>query len=235
MLIIGGFGFNLKSLLFIPELLNSNNDNPNTINSQNEILQFIDINGFRPQYNLDDMTNYALSHLPKINDNLIIAYSAGGLLALNLAYQYPAKVKQVIMLNSSPRFMEDTNWQGINIKNINDLHARLIKNETKDFMTYFSKLAACPQRLKQQNILSLTNNPPKSNLINLMQIIKTTDLRREMESIQHKLFWINSEDDVLVPATNTTGTKLVLKSSTHLLMNITELKNSFDSGILNAA
>ena len=47
------------------------------------------------------------------DNSRIIAWSLGGLFALHIAMHYPHKVREIVLVASSPYFQESDNWYGI--------------------------------------------------------------------------------------------------------------------------
>lgn len=178
--VIGGFALNYKPLDFLNDLA--------TVN-------YIDINQFPAIFNLEDMCT-AIMPLLKNDNNLLIAYSMGGLLAIDLVYKNPDKFNQVILLNSTPYFIEDSNWLGISEKNFKKLQNKLEISNIDDFYKYFMTLVSYPELPTPYTIFKSNTN--KNQLYNLLNILYKTDYRDKLSKLKDKFTLINAKNDVLI-------------------------------------
>jgi pimeloyl-[acyl-carrier protein] methyl ester esterase len=62
-------------------------------------------------YNLQTISKTVAEHLPA--NCILIGWSLGGLVAQQIAHTYPEKLKQLILICSSPKFSKSINWPGI--------------------------------------------------------------------------------------------------------------------------
>lgn len=60
---------------------------------------------------IHDIADALLPHLP--DQAVYIGWSFGGLLALSIAARYPERVKRIVGIATSPKFIEDKNWLGL--------------------------------------------------------------------------------------------------------------------------
>ena len=65
---------------------------------------------------LKSVVNYLLSQIP--DKSIILGWSLGGLIGIQLASQFPGKVKKLALISSSPRLAADANWLRINKKEV---------------------------------------------------------------------------------------------------------------------
>ena len=205
--IIGGFAFNPKLLNFI--------------NKRDITVSMIDINLFPATYTLDDMTNEVVGQLDSNKQNIILAYSTGGLIALRIASTQADLLTQVILLNSTPKFIHSENWNGIKETDFKLLYTRLDKESPIEFLPYFAILAAYPKKIKRLEYQNYFSNSTKESLLNLLNIIQTTDLRLELLSLKTNTLFINSSDDILVPRNSlpTHCQQTILPDSSHTQFN----------------
>lgn len=206
--IIGGFGFNCDLLSFIRKLSSIR-------------LDMVDINLFPATNTVEDMVDTVAIQLDPDKQNIILGYSTGGLIALGIAKHYPTLVKQVILLNSSPKFIQSTNWNGIKETDFKLLYTRLTKENPIEFLSYFATLAAYPKKIKRLEYQDHFSNSTKESLFNLLNIIQTTDLRLELLDLEVSALFINSSDDILVPQNNLPiyCQQILLPDSNHIQFN----------------
>lgn len=58
----------------------------------------------------------------------VVAWSFGALAAINMAYYYPAKVKKMILLSASPRFLSTSDWTGVDKDRAMMFHDHLVSD-----------------------------------------------------------------------------------------------------------
>ena len=181
---------------------------------------FIDINTLQNINSLNDIiqhihVNIVLKSKSTKNINLI-GYSMGGLVAIDYAHRYPDYVTNILLINSTPRFIADTNWHGIKLIDCDKLISILEKNTITDFCNYFIKLAMYPKRNKYQLSDYVDLALDKHHLLNLLNILKETDLCNEISEMHNKLTIIYSEYDVLVPYNQLPCKQIKTKGTTHI-------------------
>lgn len=133
------------------------------------------------------------------DQSTVVAWSLGGLFALNIAYHFPQKIKKLVLIASQPRFLADHDWQGISDQTANRFMTQSHDNLTT-LLTYFLKLVNYPNRCPQhkRELSKHVIHDHTSTLSSLLNIMFTTDLRAQYPSIQASLLHIiNSKDGVL--------------------------------------
>lgn len=232
--VIGGFGFNAKPLEFIYSLVNFDG-----------AINFVDINLFPAAFTLNDMSDYVAGMVNENNKDknyrhpsyvcvdpsqvennrgcgndkqrILIAYSMGGLIALDLAFRQPYEFDKIILINSTPKFIANSNWGGIKALDFRRLQKRLEDSSIKDFMKYFTTLVAIPERIRDwNNYFSWWSDVSKEQLQNLLQILAATDFRADMYKLGERLIMVNAVNDVLIKNNNLLVTTHWLKNATHL-------------------
>lgn len=206
--LIGGFAFNTHMFTILDPLA----------------PQHIDINTLlSAPFSLDDLAQAIITRLDQKQKNTLIAYSTGGLVALKIALLRPDLIKEMIFINSTPKFIEEDAWRGIKPKDANRLMMKLTTLAKESFMQYFTSLAALPHKVSSRDYSTWWSDTCVKNLTALMQIIIHTDLRQALEQLSMPLHFINSTLDILVPFNRFTPIQLSLTDSTHLQLNQSEL------------
>lgn len=206
-LIIGGFALNAKPLEFIT--------------SQLKNYHYIDVNQFKPKFTLLSQAQDIISQYACDKQTIqIIAYSCGGLLTLTLLQLAPDNIHKLIMLNSTPCFMAQENWQGISNANLQRLRQRLNRQSLAEFADYFTTLAAHPENIDKKKIPQWQNlAASRDTLMIWLELIEQSDLRTLSEKFAARITWINSATDSLIPnPAQNINCKIVI-NSTHLRMN----------------
>lgn len=211
-IIIGGFCFNEKPLQFIMALASSSTK-----------IRFIDINQFPAAATLDDMGEYVINIINKDKElatNILVAYSMGGLIALNAALKNLNLITKIILLNSTPKFIESTNWLGIKKADLLDLQNKLEVGSIENFRKYFTALVVFPKRLRDETMyFSYYSETSVAQLKNLLQVIAVADFRANLDIVSKKLVLINATDDVLVKNNNLQLNSHYINNASHLDLN----------------
>jgi len=144
-------------------------------------------------WRLDDNRDFLASVLHKIpQDCTVVGWSLGGMYALKLASLYPRHIRQVIMVASSPRFLQEEDWPGIEPAVLNRFYARYKR---------------APQATVQEFIALQTMDagnfdyqiPDSPNLTVGLDILKYWDLRIYLRSLRASVHFLLGRRDAIVP------------------------------------
>lgn len=194
--------------------------------------RFIDINN-------SDYNQIKSSLLALVADSqrpgILIGYSTGGLIILKLLSEVALNVDKIILLNSTPYFLEDKHWQGIKRQDFEKLNSRLIKQSFSDFCSYFHQLCFYPEPIPKSARGTPSATPAATQY--WLNFLHCHDLRNILAGITHPTLLLYSELDVLCQINyfndNPQLRVRILKDSTHgnpdqikLLNSITEFLNA---------
>ena len=84
-------------------------------------------------YNLQSIATLVEAYLP--TNSILVGWSLGGLVAQQIANSYPEKIKQLVLICSSPKFSESDDWPGIEPK--------ILSFFTQQLNIDFSKIDSC--------------------------------------------------------------------------------------------
>lgn len=209
-LFIGGFAFNLAPVMMLTQIF------PN--------YQFIDINHFSDRQSYPLILESITWQIRQYQPQFIIAYSMGGLFALDALKLLDNNSSKLIIINGSPYFMAQKNWNGLIVDDFNQLKAKLGNLEVTVFMSYLTRLFAYPKEDYQKLISSSWwSNTSKSQLSNLLEILYTADLREVLPYYSHQITWINGKLDNLIKLNNLPSRQILLPDSSHLILNQEEI------------
>jgi pimeloyl-ACP methyl ester carboxylesterase len=216
-LLIGGFVLSAKPLEFIT--------------SQLKNYHYIDVNQLPPEFTLQSQAQAIISQYVCDKQKIqIIAYSCGGLLALTLLQLAPNNIHKLVMLNSTPCFMAQENWQGISNANLQRLRQRLNKQSLTEFADYFTTLAAYPESIDKKDALQWQNLAAnRDTLMTWLELIEQSDLRPIAEKFATRIVWINSATDSLIPNPTQNSNHKIISNLTHLRMNPDYLQCIFEA------
>lgn len=210
-IIIGGFALNQLPLTRLINTLNN--------------YYFVDINALPAPFTLEELAQQIIVQFGQQDSSLkIVAYSCGGLLALKVAELMPKQVKLVILINSTPCFMQQDNWQGITYNNLQLLQQRLENFSLQNFLNYFTQLTAQPVTLSRSELNYWQSKYcHQANLDQWLKIIANADLRTLIPNLTPQLIWFNAAHDQLIPFPQQNPNTQILSASSHLELNSQQL------------
>lgn len=154
------------------------------------------------EYNLTCLTEWlaAQIHQPSI----VIGWSLGGLLAQNLALNFPDKVSKVGLIASSPKFMKTDDWPGIKAEVLTLFLKQLSKDHVKT-VERFLAIQAIGSDSARKDISALKKVvlsvplPSATALQEGLRILQNVDLREQLAQISCPIFALFGKLDSLVP------------------------------------
>ncbi|QKJ85288.1 Pimeloyl-[acyl-carrier protein] methyl ester esterase [Paramixta manurensis] len=170
-------------------------------------LHLVDLPGFGrshgfPALTLDEMVDTIHSQLPE--RAILLGWSLGGLVASRLALRFPQQVAGVISVASSPCFTERDEWPGIKPQTLQGFQHQLstdFQRTVERFLalqTLGTDSARQDARTLKEAVLSLPM-PDVAVLEGGLEILRTADLREELDALKAPLLRIYGYLDGLVP------------------------------------
>jgi len=145
--------------------------------------------------NLDRVTEYLAENIQ--DDSIIMAWSLGGIYALNLINHYPLKCRKLILINTTPKLLADDNWPGISL-----LEAQLFKEKISVNFNYFLALVQFPNKeLGIRKILAENLYLNKCNRVSMLlylELLFSADLKKGYDTLKVKTLHILGDCDPLV-------------------------------------
>lgn len=170
-------------------------------------VHLIDLPGFGgseelAEYSLDTIIDRIMEIVPA--QSIWCGWSLGGLIASHAAYLYPNKIAKLIQVCTSPKFVGDKLWPGVETIVFENFKFGLLKNADKTLARFISIQAmGCESARKDTLILKkLLINTKQASLIALsegLNLLKETDLRREFAQIRLPCLSLFGQFDTLVP------------------------------------
>ncbi len=150
-----------------------------------------------------------------------LGWSMGGLLALQVALSYPDRVSHLLLVNSTPCFVEKVTWQGVSFAEWQRFYHQVSEYPTKALKSFIlSGLASTTtqkhhyQTLQQQLIdYGLAQ---KNSLLNGLTALAKTDLSNNLSEVNCPTAFCIGDTDHLTPNNHLPATKLV-KNAGHFL------------------
>lgn len=135
----------------------------------------------------------------------VVAWSLGGLYAIKLAKLYPEKINKILLLASTPCFMQSEDWQGITKEQLKDLKGLLQENKAKALKQFAGWCATGEENIKQALSFAktiLANEIHANELLSLLNILEEQDLREEFKHIKMPTKLLLASKDSLIKQTN---------------------------------
>lgn len=135
----------------------------------------------------------------------LVGWSLGGLLAQSIAAQYPQYVRRLVLVCSTPSFVEREDWKYA----IDNAVLRLFaENLLRDYEGTLSRFLALQflgsqdqktQLRRARDLVFSRRQPQPAMLQQGLQLLEQADLRTQLDKITCPTLIINSERDTLVP------------------------------------
>ncbi|ALD15470.1 hypothetical protein IX46_02815 [Buchnera aphidicola (Aphis glycines)] len=216
LIILNGWGMNYKIWFFIIQELSSYFR-----------LHLIDLPGIGINKNLNptnmqktiEILNFCM---PK--NSIYLGWSLGGLIATNFALLHPKKTLGLISVSSSPYFIKQKNWPGIEKRDLYHIYNNLLNQYQKTINNFLffqtSQERKHLQDLKTlKTILSGENHiPNQTTLKKGLEILLSVDLRCTVSMIKVPFLRIYGTLDTLVPKKISSFMDLICPKSTSIII-----------------
>lgn len=197
LVLLHGWGFNSEVWQVVISLLQSHFR-----------ITVLDLPGFGrsswhvEHYHLEAITEAILPFLPQ--KAAYLGWSLGGLIATQIALNYPERVELLVNVCSTPCFLQKEDWPGISpavfqkfIKFAKIKPARLLFDFLKMQFPLDESKTWFFQFLKES--LFRFGEPPTTVLINSLICLKDADLRSAVRQLKVPFYYIFGTADVIVP------------------------------------
>ena len=134
-----------------------------------------------------------------------LGWSLGALVALNAAYHQPERVRGLVLVAGTPRFVTAPDWPCAVDAGVFEQFAAQLRQDVDRTLVRFLSLQVRGsdgaseglRRLRSQ--LALRPCPGEQALSDSLQLLQNSDLRAVLPGLQVPLFWLFGERDTLVP------------------------------------
>lgn len=144
----------------------------------------------------------------RVPDAVWLGWSLGGQVALRAALDHPGKVRGLVMIASSPRFVrsEDDSWpHGVGRELFADF-GQALERDFRGTLEGFLALEALGSSSAQGELRELKTQvfergePAPRTLLEGLRLLDTVDMRAELPDLQVPSLWVSGRRDRLVPA-----------------------------------
>lgn len=157
-----------------------------------------------PQYDLQTLAAELVSLVPQ--GATVLGWSLGGMIAMQMALNYPNVLERIILVAASPQFHLSTDWPHAVEKRILDTFAEQLADSYQDTIQQFLAIQALGSQRAREEIRLLRGKvfrdgePDKTALRQSLNILQTANLRDKVQNIEAQTLIIAGERDRLVPA-----------------------------------
>ena len=142
----------------------------------------------------------------RVPDAVWLGWSLGGQFALRAALDHPGRVRGLVMVASSPRFVRGADWpHGVDAQMFRDF-AALLQQDFRTTLEGFLALEALGSTTALDDLRSLRTQafargePAQRALLEGLALLDRLDLRAELPGLLVPSLWISGRRDRLVPA-----------------------------------
>jgi len=142
----------------------------------------------------------------RVPDAVWLGWSLGGQFALRAALDHPSRVRGLVMVASSPRFVRGADWpHGVDAQMFRDF-ATLLQQDFRATLEGFLALEALGSTTALDDLRSLKTQafargePAQRALLEGLALLDRLDLRAELPGLQVPSLWLSGRRDRLVPA-----------------------------------
>jgi pimeloyl-[acyl-carrier protein] methyl ester esterase len=176
--------------------------------SQKYMLYLVDLPGHgssRPvePYHLHALADEVAEVIPGVSD--VLGWSLGGLVAQRIALNQPDRVRRLILVGSTPSFVQRDDWaHGVDETLFTDF-AEKVNHDYKHAILQFltlqcMKASDARPTIKQLRLgFDTKPTPTQATLIRALQALLVTDIRDEVSAIRKPTLLIHGDRDNLAP------------------------------------
>ena len=139
-------------------------------------------------------------------DAILVGWSLGAQLALQFACTYPRRLAALVLIGATPRFVQAEGWQqGMPQAHFDAFAAQLAtdRDSTVQRFIALASLGSAAARAQAQLLRDLLATRPLPSLVVLtagLAILRDTDLRGKLATMQVPTWIIHDAADAVVPA-----------------------------------
>ena len=153
-------------------------------------------------YKIEEIAEKLLEITPK--KAIWLGWSLGGMIAWWIAIHYPEKITRLITVCSSPHFVQSENWPGVAPATLDKFSERITQDYEQtlsDFLELQLRGSNASEELflELKKILFATNKPSMKALLGGLELLRTLDLRAELQQQTTPSLHIFGSHDTLVP------------------------------------
>ena len=172
------------------------------------MLYLVDLPGMgnsRPvePYHLYNLADEVAEVIPGVSD--VLGWSLGGLVAQRIALNQPDRIRRLVLVSATPKFVSTPDWQaGVDPANFSAF-AESVNHDYKAAILQFLTLQCMQSSDRRATIKQLRASfdtrptPTQTTLQRALHILLESDLRAEIVNIRKPTLLIHGDRDTLTP------------------------------------
>lgn len=155
-------------------------------------------------YTANSVAKIVAPYLDKAEQSIVLGWSLGGLIAIELAKCYPQKILQLILLASNPKFVQAVDWPYAVEEQVFINFANELKKDIKKTVQRFIAIQVMGSKTAREDIktiYALIEQQPYANYNTLnkgLDILLSSDQRDNLLSLSLPVLMIAGDKDRLV-------------------------------------
>jgi pimeloyl-[acyl-carrier protein] methyl ester esterase len=152
---------------------------------------------------LDDYVEHVAQHINR--PAVLVGWSLGGLVSLQLAQRYPQKVAALFQVATNPRFVQTVDWQTAIEASVFEQFAVSLEIDMSKTIRRFLALQVRGTNVSMQTVRQLQHAiderglPKRAALFTGLKMLADTDLTAAVEDLDCAVSWLLGDKDALVP------------------------------------
>jgi len=131
---------------------------------------------------------------------ILVGWSLGGLVAIQLAHEYPDKVAGVVLISSTSRMLEDDDYVGVSPVALSAMRRRFNRQPGRVIRDFFTSCCSPDHREKLvAAFCERAENIDMGQLDRGLAFLERTDLRSVLKEIESPVLVIHGEEDAIIP------------------------------------
>lgn len=175
------------------------------------------------QYDLDTIADEIAPILE--SNSIVVGWSLGGLVALNLAYRYPGLISKLVLVAGSPQFVQSEDWPNAVEKTVIEGFAQSLQSDYRATILRFLAIQALGSEQAKQSIKALrekvflNGEPNLAALKEGLNLLINCNLRPALSDIHCPSLVVVGEKDTLIPEKSGYDTSGLLANSQLEIVN----------------
>ena len=172
------------------------------------MLYLVDLPGMgnsRPiePYHLYNLADEVAEVIPGVSD--VLGWSLGGLVAQRIALNQPDRIRRLVLVSATPKFVSSVDWQSGVDPAVWNAFAEKVNHDYKAILLQFLTLQCMKSSDRRATIKQLRASfdtrptPTQTTLQRALHILLESDLRAEIANIRKPTLLIHGDRDTLAP------------------------------------